>query len=206
MAHGYGAGADAYLVTYRKEPLEVCLGFPVLTSDFGGPSTWGNDTSRTAMTAAATWMMSQPGAMTDKVSLYGGSMGCLTVLNWAISNPTKVASIVLVLPAVSLADLHDNRQISTPGDIAAFIDTAYGNHAGYVAALPTHDPNTTANRAALAALPIQVWYSTNDPIADPTIAQSFAAATGAELRSLGAVGHSASTLDYDRMRNFVLAH
>jgi predicted alpha/beta hydrolase family esterase len=205
MAHGYGGTAlPTYQTSFFYEPANLAAGgFPVLTPDAGGASTWGNDTAMTALDGAFGYITSQPGVATDKIFLYGGSMGCLTVCNWAMRNPTKVKGIILELPAVSLQDLHDNRQLVSPGDIGALIETAYGGNAAYLTALPSRDPNTTANRTTLSAFPFQIWYSTNDPIAVASIATAFGAAVGAEMHSLGAVGHATGTQNWDIIRNFL---
>jgi predicted alpha/beta hydrolase family esterase len=212
-AHGYNAGAQAYLTTYRWYGQFVADGgFPTLAADFGGKSTWGNDTALGAMSAAVTWWTSGGGPVpvkSDKVVLLGGSMGCLTVGLWAIANPSKVAAIVLVLPAIDLEDLHDNRYLTTPGDLAIPIEAAYGGSSGYLSALATKSLNLPAQRTALknTGIPIQVHYSSNDPVAIPAVATDFATAVGADLHSVGALGHSAKGgLCVDVVRNFIWAN
>lgn len=208
MAHGYQAGAVDYLTTYRFVANQIARrGFPVLTGDFGGPATFGNDAcSQTAIPNAVAWAQTQPGVKTGAVIVFGGSMGCLSVCNYALNHVANVKAVILELPAVDLQDLHDNRYIATPGDLVAPIEAAYTNNAGYLAALPTHNPNLTANRATLSALPFQIHYSTNDPVAVPSVATGFGTAVNADMRSLGAVGHSAANADFDVIGNFLAAH
>jgi predicted alpha/beta hydrolase family esterase len=209
MCHGYNAVSYDYLITYRQEPYQIARSFPVFCPDAAGGNTWGNDNAQTALGGAFTQFTAFRGVKTDKVVVYGGSMGCLNACNWAMANPTLVAGIILVLPAVSLQDLHDNRYVDAPTNsnpIGPHVETAYGGLSAYQTALPTHDPNTTANRTTLSQFPIQMHYSTNDLVAIPSIATDFATATGAAIYSMGAIGHSAGTLNYDLLRNFVNAH
>jgi hypothetical protein len=213
MHHGYNALAINYLDTYATEAHQVTARAGVtLTGDDGGPACFGNDTcsgSGGAVDLGAAWLLSQPGVKTDKLIGYAGSMGNLDLFNW-IANVSgalaKVACVVSVLPAVDLQDLHDNRYLVTPGDAATFIETAYGGSAGYLAALPTHNP--AANPSAFSSIPILLCYSTNDPIAVPSVVTAFAAAVGsnATLYPYAAAGHSIGGLDWDVVGNFIAPH
>ena len=138
------------------------------------PSAWGNDAAIDSVDKCATWLGTVR-CRTDKVFLAAASMGALAVLNWARTHLDQVAAVALCVPAVDLADLHDRTALGYQAEIEA----AYGGHAGYLAALPTHNP--TAFAADLASIPIKIWYSTNDPIIDPAKVQGFAATVGADL-------------------------
>lgn len=162
---------------------------PAIATDMGGSSTWGNDTAIAACGSTLTYLNTATKARTDRVVLVGLSMGALTVLNWARANPSKVAAIGLFLPAVNLADIHDNDR----SGLASAIESAYGGAAGYAADGPSHDPaNFTSS---YTGMPIRIWYSTDDTTAVPSVVTAFGTAVGATLTSMGNVGHSISSLD-----------
>jgi pimeloyl-ACP methyl ester carboxylesterase len=176
---------------YAADNHEVTLA----SGDLGGASTWGNDTSIAAVTSLVTYLGSNYGTSTSRVALYGTSMGALTALNWAIRNTSKVVAVGLTAPAVSLQGIHDR----DPSNLAAAIDTAYTNNAGYLAALatdPSHDPsstNETTRRAARLLGPrTRIWYSTDDPVIAAAEPLAYAGFTGCAIDSMGAIGHTAS--------------
>lgn len=177
----------------------AAAGIPLFTADFTGDH-WGNDASIATVASARTAMNAQLGPRTDKVLLAGISMGALLALNWARQNLASVAAVALVTPAVSLQDIHDNNR----GGYAAEIEAAYDGLAAYTAALPTHNPVEYA--AELEGVPIEVWRSTTDTICTQATVDAFAATTGAEVHSLGAVGHTAGALDGQDIANFLLEH
>lgn len=158
--------------------------------DLGGLSTWGNDASIAAVTALITYMGSTFGTKTDQVAIYGTSMGGLTALNWAMRNPTKVTALGLTAPAVSLQGIHDRDPIG----LASLIDLAYTDHAGYLAALATHDPSHANNRDVIRSLGnrMRVQYSTTDNVIDPPEVLAFAGWSGCILDNMGAIGHAAT--------------
>lgn len=195
-AHGAGAtGVDWLDPAYRACPDALAeADFPGLGGDFGGMQTWGNATSQTIQEAAMGLFVPSLPAI-----LLGGSMGALTTLNTARDNGAAVAIILLLIPALDLADLHDNRGFDV------VIDAAYGGHAGYVAAEPTRSPvNFEAAIAALDA-PVHIWYSTDDAICIPAITEAYGTAVGATMHSLGAVGHSAFNVDTEELVEIVRA-
>lgn len=198
LCHGVLAGATQFqnnaeglIARYASDNHEVTLG----SGDLGGLSTWGNDTSITAVTSLVTYLGSQYGCSTSRVAIYGTSMGALTALNWAIRNTSKVVAIGLTAPAVSLQGIHDRDPIG----LASLIDTAYTNNAGYLAALatdPSHDPsstNETTRRAArLLGSRTRIWYSTDDNVIAASEPLAYAGFTGCQIDSMGAIGHAAS--------------
>lgn len=197
--HGSGGTAQTWAWTdVNSYPINQWLarvGFPVLSCDFGGTNTWGNDTSRTRVGDAFTFAQSKLGVKTDKVLLFGASMGTLTALNYARANPTKVAAIALALPITDLVDAHDNRGFT------AVTETAYGGTAAYNAAKAAHNPAT--NTADLAGIPIKLWYTTDDPYAWPATVAAFDSALGsADAVSIGTGGHSTAGLDPSAVADF----
>jgi alpha-beta hydrolase superfamily lysophospholipase len=146
------------------------------------------------MTDAKNYLQGTAGAKAGKVLVYGGSMGALTALVWAMNNPTLVLGVGGIIPVVNLADVHDNNR----GGHAASIETAYGGAAGYAAAVAAHNP--AANPGLLASMPIKLWTGGNDAVATPGAASAFVAAVGsnASVTSLGAgVDHATGNAAFD---------
>jgi pimeloyl-ACP methyl ester carboxylesterase len=173
---------------------------PVASGDYGSTDHWGNDTSITRVGELWTYAQAR-GFTSDQVYLLTVSMGTLAALNWARQNPTKVAAVVAITPAIDLQDIHD---VSRP-DLATGINTAYGNEAGYLAALPTHSPAEYAAELN-GDFPIRAYYSTDDSSVTPSTVTDFCTAAGGEAISLGAVGHSAGSLDGDDVASFFAAN
>lgn len=190
FCHGLLVGAVQSFATEGEVQRQLADRFEVTSggADLGGLSTWGNDASIAAVTALITYMGSTFGTRTDLVGLYGTSMGGCTALNWAMRNPTKVAALALSVPVVSLQGIHDR----DPLGIAALVDTAYTNHAGYLAALSTHDPSHAANRDVIKTLGprTRIWYSTDDNVIAASEVLAYAGWSGATLDSMGAIGHA----------------
>ena len=160
-------------------------GYPVLSRDFSGDH-WGNDTAIARMDQAAAYMTGTFGAKVGKLVLVAHSMGGCHLLNWATRNPSQVAAVILSCPVLDLKNMHD----ANVSGYAASIETAYGGLAGYQAAATAHNPMDFAG--TLAALPIRVYYSTNDPVCTPAQVSSFAGAAGSlcSSYSMSASGHT----------------
>lgn len=181
--------------------------FHLIAADLTNPQNWGNDDSQDRAEDSWTHLQSKRGVPSSKCLLLALSMGALTALNWAHDNPTKVAAIALIIPVVNLKDAHDNRGFDTLIDSAS----AYGSHAAYLSAEPTHNPSATGRQAALAGIPIHIWYSTNDPVYTPTVISDFVTAVNAvggnaTATSMGAVLHTASGLNPDEILDFLLPY
>lgn len=193
FCHGLLVGAVQSFAAEGQVQRELADRYEVTSggADLGGLSTWGNDASVAAVDSLITYMGSNYGTKTTRVVIYGTSMGGATALNWAMRNPTKVAALGLTAPVVSLQGIHDRDPIG----IAALVDTAYTNHAGYLAALATHDPSHANNRDVIRTLGprTRLWYSTTDNVIDPAEVLAYAGWSGCTLDSMGAIGHSATT-------------
>lgn len=192
--HGLLAGASQFQGTEGYVLRELADRYEVtsVAADVGGTATWGNDTAIAAVDTLVAHMGSTWNTRTTTVAFYGISMGALLALNWALRNPTKISALALLAPVVSLQGIHDR----DPAGATASIETAYTDGAGYLAALPTHDPSTAANLVALRALAprTRLWYSTDDTTVVPAEVLAYAAATGCALDSMGAVGHASTLL------------
>ena len=162
---------------------------PVGYADYSNGATWGNDTGSTRVGQAWTYQKATFGAKTDKVCLYGSSMGTTTLLRWALANVGSVACLVGVIPALSLVDLHDQNR----GGYAAEIETAHGVSGTYAgnATITARDP---LQNAASFTFPIRFYYSGDDPITVPAAVTSFVAACpSASAVNMGNLGHAAAS-------------
>lgn len=172
---------------------------------------WGNATDRTRRTAMRTYAQAN-GGRAGKVPLIGLSMGFASSALWAYNNPTLTSCIVGVIPAI------DKQAIRVGDSIGqrAVIDAADG--VTYPAALPSGtNPNADPARAVLATIPQLLFYSSDDTTPSPTTGASenieaYAAATGATLVNLGALGHSnaaieaVATTHFPTLLRFILDH
>lgn len=171
----------------------------------GGKASFGNDDSVAAMGAAVTWLQAQPGVKTDKVIIGGGSMGALVALNWARQNLSKVAAILLSIPALDLQYAHDTAPGQTQNGVSvssvypnlkADIETSWGGGTtppvGYY---NTHSPIVFASQ--LAGIPMTLWVSGNDAITNsPAAPNTFVSAVGSSAAIVNCgtqpgLGHSA---------------
>jgi predicted alpha/beta hydrolase family esterase len=205
--HAYGASALSILTGaayWTAFPTRLRL--PLVAGDLGGASLFGNPTAVSAVDDLRTFAQKQTapniGGKSGDVLLFGGSMGAQTLLNWTRQHLTDVAAILAV---IGVPDVEAARANNRNG-IAAAIEAAYTDNAGWQAARPTSNPIEYA--ADLAAIPCMWWYSTNDPYYTVAEVNALAAAWGAnlELHSLGAVGHTFGGLDVDACVEFIAAH
>lgn len=151
---------------------------------------WGNDAERDAVVDVVAWTAANYGTRTDKVALMAESMGGLTALNYAAAHLEQIAAVALAIPAINLQDIHDRDVI--PG-IATSIETAYGGLAGYLAALPTHNPAVNAAAVAPIVHLTKAWYSQTDAICLPAETEAWSAANGVEIIDFGPEGHTNPT-------------
>ena len=190
--HGAGGAPDQYDTASPGWATWELMkaGFPLLQATLGGGSTWGNDTAIARMTDLYNYSQSQ-GRFATKVHLLGTSMGTLTALNWARANLAKVQSVVVIVPALHLQEIHELNQLG----FAATIATSAGGSANLTSAYyDTHDPYKF--RAELAGIPIKLLYSATDAfLASRNI--TFAASSGLHSAEAipGANGHDMTLLD-----------
>lgn len=185
-AHGFlGSGVGASLRDRNDTGDDMkalaSMGLVVAAPDLGGASTWGNDASWGAVDAALTTLETEYGVeATDPIDLMGDSMGALTVLNWAVRNPSKVRRVALRSPVVNLADFRDRNT----GVFGTVIEDAYGGLAAFQAALETHDPSSATNLAIIRqnfGRRIRIWGPVSDDLIPVSELSDFAKATGAQV-------------------------
>lgn len=146
------------------------------------PQAFGNPTAQTRLGQCRTWLQAN-GALPGTVLCITTSQGAACALNYASDNPTHIGGIVSFMPGFHLDDLRDNDR----GGTRVLIDAAWG--VSYPAPLPA-GANPALKSAQLSAIPQQMWYATDDPYIPTTVVTDWAAASGAEAYSVGALGHS----------------
>lgn len=209
MFHGAGDGARGPLVLpygtgWGGEGLLKAIadrGRPVVSGDWGGTAPWANDTAMGRVDAGHTWVRPGGGAAVASagdVSLVGASMGAATAVRWAVRNPTLVDRLALLIPALDFGWLFDNFP-----NHATNMTAAWGSRAAAVAQQPL------AIAAGLPAVPVAVWYASNDDVYPPGQAlatvEAFAALCPGptEIHSLGAVGHTVQAVPSHEVAGFV---
>lgn len=186
--HGAGAGVDAsQALGVGVDAIRLMLaavadaGFPVVA--FSAEQTFGNTTAQARIIDALAWAQSSLGATADPPFLIGMSMGGCAALRFAAAN--DCAGVIGLEPVFDLQAIRDGNVMG----LRSVIDTAWG--VTYPAALPAGaDP--ADDPAALTDVPTQLWYATDDLIT--TGIDDFATAIGADLHSVGALGHGATAI------------
>lgn len=207
LAHGFGGSAlDAVSDTagsYRATDAIARAGYPVVAGDNAGTASMGNDAAITAMGSDLTWARSNVGAKaTGKHFVAGISMGGLAAMNYARTIPERIAGIILFIFAFDLEWTHDTLD---GGAYADDVDAAYTNHAGYIAALPTHNPAQYAT-TDLAGIPILAFYNSDDPNGGTDLDADFLADMSAvtSVESYTATGgHALTNFDFAPLKKWM---
>lgn len=158
---------------------------------------WGNATQRANMSSAVSALQSNGWFQADPIHLYGGSAGGVCVLQWALANPSRVASIVLNITPVDLQSLYDRDALS----LQSSIGTAYGGRPG--------DSDNPALRAdEFTEIPMRIFYSNDDPVGLAAETELFITESGAEGINMGDQGHNWDTafLNASSVSSFFWAH
>jgi hypothetical protein len=152
-------------------------GFVVLSGDFGGAQTYGNDTELAAMEGAWSYLQGSGLCAADKAILMGASMGFLSISRFALAHPTWVAGMNGWIPAVDIEDMRTRDAIGT----RSLINTAWGLPVGSYIGGADQTPVPTRgkpldNVATVAGIPTHLWYSTADTVTTSTAVDAYAAA------------------------------
>lgn len=150
-------------------------GYPVLSGDWGGSSTWGNDTTIARITTGKAYLQASMGAKAGKIILVGASAGGQGALVWAAANPTLVSCLVGLLPVSDVNDIFVNNRAG----IAANISSCYSGGWSQATYGATHNPVTIAAAGGLTALKMRLFYGTTDTIVIPSTVTTLAASAGA---------------------------
>lgn len=194
----HAGSGQAFSVTEAEMPLALA-GYPLVSVDYGGPALFGNDTQMARTTEALTWAGTEFGVATDKALLYGASQGGCHAMVYAAENPTKVAAMATIWPAINVDDIHDNDRLG----IASDIEAAYGGLAGWNAAEPTKNPYNLFDELDAANIPTHVFYTTGDTVCLPTfVTQYEAAVSSVTTEVIGTGDHASGTVDRKTVANF----
>jgi dipeptidyl aminopeptidase/acylaminoacyl peptidase len=185
-----GNGAISFRQYVERYKLFEALGdagHVILSCDFGGIMTWGNNTVISRISAAVAYLLSSGLVLPNEVALLGTSMGGLNSLAWAAANLNYASCMIGIIPVVNLTDMHANNR----GGFAAEINAAYGGSYSEASFGAVHNPATIAIAGGYSALPIQLWYGNTDTVAVPAAITAFGASVGAgcELHEMSG-GHS----------------
>lgn len=192
FCHGAGgvAADPADTTKVGTFPLFQAIGrrYPLLSTDWGGPLTWGNAAEQAAVETGRVFAGTAMGSVVDKVHLIGISMGGQSVLQYARTNPTKVKSISLMIGAPDIDYIYQN----DVGSSRAGIGTAWG--VTYPTALPA-GALLINDATSWDAIPVKAWYVTDD-IFTPTASLTNLIASMAlgSAVSLGALGHTEAAI------------
>lgn len=192
---GYGWGPERAVSEWQMGTMRWAKGGYVgMSGDFGGASSWGNDTAQDRIDEGIAYVRAQFDCADDKVVLVGQSMGGSDVLNWAVRHPDDVAAIAVVVGLVDTDYIHDNNVWG----LAAAIDAAYGGN--WAASEPDYNPVNFA--ADLDGIPGCIWSSSDDPVTTRASHEAFCADSGFELVDTGANGHGVAGIDRDEVYDF----
>lgn len=170
----------------------VKAGFTIVCADFGGENTWANTANQTKITQAVNWL-GTIGCRTDKVGLWGLSMGFLCLSAWARNNTSKVAALAGTIPAANGQWIYSNSSLAGVGGV---MDAAWSGN--WVAnGKPTTDPSVIY--ASLTSFPVSLWYASDDNVVGSSTATSLAtsingAGGNATAISMGTGGHTDTPL------------
>lgn len=169
--HGQFSSSPTNSLLTGQYPLFNALAsqYAVGSGDFDDDA-WGNATSLSNVNSLITWMQSTMGVQSGKVALVGISMGALTALNFAKANPSKVACVVGIIPALDLNDFATNNRAGYGASALA----AYGGSYSDASDGATYNPYYYA--ASFPDVPVHLYYSTADTTALPAYVTGFAAA------------------------------
>lgn len=193
FCHGAAGTGDGGEATVQRL---VDAGYPVMCADLSAAayagSNWGNADHIDAIGDAWAYLVSAYGAKTDKVLLFGLSMGVAGALAYARAFPSTVLAVAGGVPVLDVDDIYQNNK----GSHRATIGTAYGvTHPTSLGDLSTNSP-VAFSSSALAGQTVRLWAASNDPVASTTAACTTWGGKGATLTvtDLGAVGHDAAAV------------
>lgn len=160
----------------------VRAGFVVLSGDWGGAQTYGNDAEMAAMDAGWEWLRNSGLCRNDKVILSGGSMGFMSILRWAADNESEVAGINGWIPAIDIEEVRNSNALG----LRDLVNAAWGLAAGSYQALDgttvPHRGNPLLRASELNYIPTHVWYSTGDTATKASSVNSYALARSNVVR------------------------
>lgn len=189
ICHPRAATADAMF----SDPLwtrlyqDLSEKYVVSVSDLGGPLTWGNNLTSSAISGIKSMLETDWGT-SGKIGLLGISMGGLAALNYAKSSPGSVAFVCGMVPALNLADL----QTVSGGIYETEIDNAYGGNYEEGSEGPIYSPYVYRASYPASTVRTAFWYTEADDITRPQWVTAMQAAQPAielyKVRNTSGVG------------------
>lgn len=174
----------------------ACQGYVILSGDWGGPHTYGNDTELAAMEAGWAWLQTSGLCATDKVILTGASMGMLSTSRFAAEHPASVAGLNCWIPAIDIDALRNSNALG----LRDLINAAWGLTAGSYPATggaPVPARGQPIERASeVEDIPTHLWYSSGDTVTLAADVLEYAASrTGVTLHEVSTtLDHSNSAI------------
>lgn len=157
-------------------------GSPVIVPELGGQSVWAtpaltdngglvDDSIDYAHNAVA------GGIRTDKLIIFGVSMGTVNALawSWRSPNPGRIRAMTLVGPIVNLEKFYNDN-----AGFQAAIDASWGSHGAFLAGLDNADPWRNIDLIRPYGHRITLYYATEDEFIDPDDVLAFAELIGAQ--------------------------
>lgn len=166
-APGHGGDASSYQqgITGTQQYLGPLAdaGYTVLGVDAGGPSSWGNAASVTALDDAVNWAVGEYGVRA-RVAFATYSMGGLSMLNWMRRHAASIAGGFMFAPAsdvsyfgsASYSPAYSVPSGAAPGGYAADVAAAYpSGHVGY-------SPHEDYASFRGLGVPVRIRHATDD--------------------------------------------
>jgi pimeloyl-ACP methyl ester carboxylesterase len=155
--HGAGASWDSWLAPGWPRATEMLqkaavAGIPGIAEHLGG-DTYGNPTSSARLAAALTAVAAATGCSSSKAHFVTISMGCAVAMEYAIANPTKVASLTCMIPLASIINTQNSNpptgtEANAAGSLAGSIATAWGTAYRTVTDAVTNSTTTLTSATA----------------------------------------------------------
>jgi hypothetical protein len=187
--HGLNLDAGSLTLIGTVEVLQTLADAGHMVGLPSSNSGWGNAASLALADSCDSWMQAN-GAANVKRGLVGWSHGaCMSVMQAKV-DPSKIAWMVLGIPALDLQYLRVQNTVEGIG-FRSSIDFAKG--VTYPAALPANS-SPMDHAAALSSIPVLMFTCSDDDIS--TNCSAWAATHGnTTLVNLGALGHTLAALE-----------
>lgn len=182
-AYGFGYGssyAEGMLGAVLATNGIVCIGGAM------GGNTFGNNLSQTLIDSMFTVASGITGVDASKAHMAGASMGNAPQFRYAANNPTKVKSLLGLIPySDPVAVRNENRR-----GLKTTIEAAWGIGSGDPLPAQALLKETHAPLIAAANIPYLAFYASDDTAALPAEVTALASLANGTAISVGALGHT----------------
>lgn len=156
-----------------------------------GGNTFGNDLSQTLITTMISLADAIPGVDVSKIHMAGASMGNAPQFRYAGNNPTKVASILGLIPYSDPVAVRDSNRLGLRTTIEAAWSIGNSDPLPSQALLKeTHAPVVNSN-----GIPYLAYYAGDDTAALPAEVTTLAGLAGGTAINVGNYGHTAAAIN-----------